>query len=199
MGGDLEPGTLLEAYRAGYFPMPLGRRQLGWFSPDPRAILPAGGVHRSRTLARHLRRFEFTIDTCFERVVEACGDPTRPHGWITPAVVEAYARLHHSGWAHSIEVWQDGELVGGLYGVSIGAFFAGESMFHRATDASKAAMVHLDGIMQSVEDSLVDVQWQTPHLASMGVVEVNRHDYLARLRVACRGPAPTPLLEAGPA
>lgn len=199
MGGDLEPGTLLEAYRAGYFPMPLGRRQLGWFSPDPRAILPAGGVHRSRTLARHLRRFEFTIDTCFERVVEACGDPTRPHGWITPAVVEAYARLHHSGWAHSIEVWQDGELVGGLYGVSIGAFFAGESMFHRATDASKAAMVHLDGIMQSVEDSLVDVQWQTPHLASMGVVEVNRRDYLARLRVACRGPAPTPLLEAGPA
>ncbi len=199
MGGDLEPGTLLEAYRAGYFPMPLGRRQLGWFSPDPRAILPAGGVHRSRTLARHLRRFEFTIDTCFERVVEACGDPARPHGWITPAVVEAYARLHHSGWAHSIEVWQDGELVGGLYGVSIGAFFAGESMFHRATDASKAAMVHLDGIMQSVEDSLVDVQWQTPHLASMGVVEVSRRDYLARLRVACRGPAPTPLLEAGPA
>ena len=199
MGGDLEPGTLLEAYRAGYFPMPLGRRQLGWFSPDPRAILPAGGVHRSRTLARHLRRFEFTIDTCFERVVEACGDPARPHGWITPAVVEAYARLHHSGWAHSIEVWQDGELVGGLYGVSIGAFFAGESMFHRATDASKAAMVHLDGIMQSVEDSLVDVQWQTPHLASMGVVEVSRRDYLDRLRVACRGPAPTPLLEAGPA
>ena len=198
MGGYLEPGTLLEAYRAGYFPMPLGRRQLGWFSPDPRAILPAGGVHRSRTLARHLRRFEFTIDTCFERVVEACGDPTRPHGWITPAVVEAYARLHHSGWAHSVEVWQDGELVGGLYGVSIGAFFAGESMFHRATDASKAAMVHLDGIMQSVEDSLVDVQWQTPHLASMGVVEVSRRDYLDRLRVACRGPAPTPLLEAGP-
>ncbi len=199
MGGDLEPGTLLDAYRAGYFPMPLGRRQLGWFSPDPRAILPTGGVHVSRTLERHLRRFEFTIDTCFERVVEACGDPGRPHGWITPAVVEAYSRLQRSGWAHSIEVWQESELVGGLYGVSIGSFFAGESMFHRATDASKAAMVHLDRIMQSSDGSLIDVQWQTPHLASMGVVEISRREYLQRLGTACRGPVPPALVDSRPA
>lgn len=199
MGGDLEPGTLLDAYRAGYFPMPLGRRQLGWFSPDPRAILPSGGIHVSRTLARHLRRFEFTIDACFERVVAACGDPTRPHGWISPAIVEAYTRLHRSGWAHSIEVWQDGELVGGLYGVSIGAFFAGESMFHSATDASKAAMVHLDRIMRPIEGSLIDVQWQTSHLASMGVVEISRREYLRRLQAACRGAVPPALIDAGPA
>ena len=199
MGGDLEPGTLLDAYRAGYFPMPLGRRQLGWFSPDPRAILPSGGIHVSRTLARHLRRFEFTIDACFERVVAACGDPTRPHGWISPAIVEAYTRLHRSGWAHSIEVWQDGELVGGLYGVSIGAFFAGESMFHSATDASKAAMVHLDRIMRPIEGSLIDVQWQTSHLASMGVVEISRREYLRRLQAACRGAVPPALIDARPA
>lgn len=194
IGGDLEPGTLLSAYRSGLFPMPVGRRgRLGWWSPDPRAILPVEGFHRSRSLQRSMRHFELRVDTAFESVVRACGDPGRPHGWITPEIVEAYVRLHDLGWAHSIETWHDDQLVGGLYGVGIGAFFAGESMFHHRTDASKAAVAGLAALMAGTPHALVDVQWSTPHLASLGVIEIERGDYLDRLRVAVHEPGPPAL------
>jgi leucyl/phenylalanyl-tRNA--protein transferase len=176
--------------------MPLGRRRLGWFSPDPRAVLPADGMHVSRSLRRSVDRFEITVDARFEDVVRACGDPARPHGWITEGVVEAYVRLHRLGWAHSIEAWQEDRLVGGVYGVSIGSFFAGESMFHRSTDASKVVLVHLCRLMGEVPRPLIDVQWTTPHLASLGVVELPRAEYLDRLGQAVRGPLPPGFVEA---
>jgi leucyl/phenylalanyl-tRNA--protein transferase len=194
IGGDLEPGTLLSAYRSGLFPMPVGRRgRLGWWSPDPRAILPVEDFHRSRSLRRSMRHFELRVDTAFESVVRACGDPRRPHGWITPEIVEAYVRLHDLGWAHSIETWHEDRLVGGLYGVGIGAFFAGESMFHHRTDASKAAVAGLAALMAGTPHALVDVQWSTPHLASLGVIEIERSEYLDRLRVAVNEPGPAAL------
>ncbi|MFN7148647.1 MAG: leucyl/phenylalanyl-tRNA--protein transferase [Microthrixaceae bacterium] len=194
IGGDLEPGTLLSAYRSGLFPMPVGRRgRLGWWSPDPRAVLPVEGFHHSRSLRRSMRHFELRVDTAFESVVRACGDPRRPHGWITPEIVEAYVRLYDLGWAHSIETWHDDRLVGGLYGVGIGAFFAGESMFHHETDASKAAVAGLAALMAGTPHALVDVQWSTPHLASLGVIEIERSEYLERLAVAVRAPGPEAL------
>lgn len=191
IGGDLAPGTLLSAYRAGLFPMPVGRRgRLGWWSPDPRAILPPERFHRSRSLTRSMRHFELRVDTAFESVVRACGDPRRPHGWITPEIVDAYRTLHEMGWAHSVETWRDGELVGGLYGVAIGAFFAGESMFHTVTDASKAAVAGTVELLAGVPDALFDVQWSTPHLASLGVVEVRRERYLELLARATAAAPP---------
>ncbi|MFM7508129.1 MAG: leucyl/phenylalanyl-tRNA--protein transferase [Actinomycetota bacterium] len=183
VGGDLAPGTLLLAYRSGLFPMP-HRRRLAWFSPDPRAVLPAGGVHVARSLRRTLARFRITVDTEFRHVVESCGDPRRPSGWITRDIIDAYCKLHALGWAHSVEVWSEERLVGGLYGVGIGAFFAGESMFHRVTGASKVAMIATDRIVGSVRGSLFDVQWATDHLRMMGVVEVSRAAYLSRLAPA---------------
>lgn len=198
IGADLEPGTLLAAYRTGLFPMPLpaelrvsvGRdtAPVGWWSPDPRGVLPLDALQTSRSLRRSLRRYEVTFDTAFGRVVEACADPSRPHGWIDRSIVTAYGRLHQLGWAHSVEVWDrdDGELVGGLYGVAIGRFFAGESMFHRRTDASKAALVHLVERLRSENFTLLDVQWRTEHLASLGAVEMPRTEYLARLESAVR-------------
>lgn len=194
VGGDLEPGTLLAGYRAGLFPMPLGRRgRLGWWSPDPRGVLPVDGLVVSRSLRRSLKRFTWTLDASFEEVMRACADPSRPHGWITGEFVEAYVRLHELGWAHSLEVWSGDELVGGLYGVSIGAFFAGESMFHRATDASKVALVHLVDVLRGAPGALLDVQWVTPHLASLGAVEVDRRDYLASLAQAVAADPPAEL------
>lgn len=185
VGGDLEPGTLLAGYRAGLFPMPLGRRgRLGWWSPDPRGVLPLDELVVSRSLRRSMRRFRWTVDESFEAVMRACADPTRPHGWITEEFVDAYGALHELGWAHSVEVWSGRELVGGLYGVSIGALFAGESMFHRATDASKVALVHLVEMLGGAPGALLDVQWVTPHLASLGAVEVDRRDYLRALAQA---------------
>lgn len=182
VGADLEPGTLLAAYRAGLFPMPFDRRRIAWFSPDPRGVLPLDGLHVSRTLQRSMRRFEVGMDTAFTDVMRACADPNRPGGWINRAFIDAYTRLHELGWAHSVEVFdEEGALVGGLYGVRIGRFFAGESMFHRATDASKVALVHLVDWLRSTEATLLDVQWTTPHLASLGVVDVPRDEYLRRL------------------
>ncbi len=194
VGADLAPGTLLAAYRAGMFPMPVTRRKLGWFSPDPRAVLPVGGMHVSRSLRRSLGRFEVTVDAAFTEVVRACGDPRRPHGWIDEDIVAAYSELHRLGWAHSVEAWREGELAGGVYGVSIGSFFAGESMFHTATDASKVVLVHLCDLLAEVPEPLFDVQWQTPHLASLGVVEIPRTEYLRRLARATAGPWPPAFL-----
>ena len=182
VGADLEPGTLLAAYRAGLFPMPFDRRRIAWFSPDPRGILPLDGLHVSRSLRRSLRRFDVQMDTSFTEVMTACADPARSGEWINRAFVDAYAQLHVLGWAHSIEVVDDdGALVGGVYGVRIGGLFAGASMFHRATDASKVALVHLVEWLRSTGATLLDVQWTTPHLASLGVIDIPRREYLRRL------------------
>jgi leucyl/phenylalanyl-tRNA--protein transferase len=181
IGADLEPGTLLAAYRTGLFPMPSARRRVGWWSPDPRAILPLDGLHVSRSLRKARGRFEVTLDTCFETVMLRCADPSRPHGWINDEFVRAYTRLHRLGFAVSVETWLDGALVGGLYGVRTRGLFAGESMFHSATDASKVALVALVEWLSATGGTLLDVQWNTPHLTSLGVVEVPRARYLELL------------------
>ena len=184
VGGDLEPGTLLAAYRGGLFPMPIGRRRLGWWSPDPRGVMPIDGLCVTRSLRASCRRYEVRMNTAFTTVIAACADPHRPHGWITKEIVAAYTRLHELGWAHSVETWLDGEMVGGLYGVGIGRFFAGESMFHLAPDASKVALVALVEHLRDQHVTLLDVQWLTPHLATMGAVNIDRIDYLERLSAA---------------
>jgi leucyl/phenylalanyl-tRNA--protein transferase len=191
VGADLEPGTLLAAYRRGLFPMRLeANGPVAWWSPDPRAIIPLDGLRVSRSLAKSVRRYPTTVDQAFREVMTRCADPDRPHGWITDDFIDAYVRLHELGWAHSIETWHDGVLVGGLYGVSIGGLFAGESMFHTARDASKVALVRLVEILSPIEGALLDVQWHTDHLASLGAVEVPRERYLELLEVACRVPSP---------
>lgn len=201
-GGDLDPGTLIAAYRSGFFPMGLGdegRPPLGWWSPDPRGILPLDGLHVSRSLRRSVRRFEITVDTAFEAVLEGCADPARDGRWITPEIAAAYGRLHRLGWAHSVEVWDGEELAGGLYGVAVAGLFAGESMFHRATDASKVALVALVEMVRADGDPrrLVDVQWRTDHLASLGVVDVPRREYRRRLADALAAP-PLDVVRHGP-
>lgn len=192
VGADLEPGTLLAAYRQGLFPMPLGRRgPIAWWSPDPRGVLPLDGLRVSRSLRRSCGRYEIRVDTRFVEVVRACADPRRPHGWIDRRIEDAYRRLHELGWAHSVEAWTpDGELAGGLYGVAIGGLFAGESMFHRRTDASKVALVGLVERLREGGATLLDVQWRTPHLASLGVVDLPRHRYLELLAEAVERPLP---------
>lgn len=185
VGADLEPGTLLAAYRAGLFPMRLGGGgPLAWWSPDPRGILPLEGLHVSRSLRRSLRRFTVSHDRDFEGVIRGCADERRPGGWIDESFVAAYRGLHALGWAHSVEVWSGGELAGGLYGVRIGGMFAAESKFHRVSDASKVALVALVDQLRRDGARLIDVQWVTPHLASLGAVEVPRAEYLARLAEA---------------
>ena len=185
VGADLEPGTVLAAYRRGLFPMPVGKRRrqalVGWFSPDPRAVIPLDGLRVSRSLRASGRRFEIRVDTAFAAVMEGCADPRRPHGWIDGDIVAAYGRLHELGWAHSVEVWRDGALQGGVYGLAVGGLFAGESMFHRAPDASKVALVALVERLVAGGYGLFDVQWLTPHLATMGAVAIAQSEYLTRL------------------
>jgi leucyl/phenylalanyl-tRNA---protein transferase len=190
IGADLEPGTVLHAYRHGLFPMPLfAGGPLAWWSPDPRGVLPLDGLRVTRSLRQSLRRYEVRIDTAFRAVVEACADPSRSGAWITPEIIDAYERLHELGWAHSVEAWDpDGTLAGGLYGIGIGGFFAGESMFHRARDASKVALVRLVEVLVSGGAQLLDVQWTTPHLCSLGAVDVPRYAYLDRLAGAVLAP-----------
>ena len=191
VGADLEPGTILAAYRAGMFPMNVDARNLGWWSPTPRAILPLDGLRVSRSLRKSCRRFEIRVDTAFEDVIDGCGDPSRAGRWITPAIRAAYLELHHLGWVHSVEAWSldDGSLAGGLYGVAIGGLFCGESMFHRRTDASKVALVGLVSLLDPAV-ALLDVQWRTEHLGTLGVVEIPRSDYLRRVRSALGKPLP---------
>jgi leucyl/phenylalanyl-tRNA--protein transferase len=192
VGADLEPGTLLAAYRSGLFPMPVdGVGPLAWWSPDPRGILRLDGLRVSSSLRKSCRRLTTTVDTDFVAVIRACGDPRRRDGWITDEVVEAYTELHRLGWAHSVETRSvDGDLVGGLYGVEIGGLFAGESMFSRAADASKVALVALVERLQAASEGpgegprLLDVQWRTDHLARLGVIDVTRLRYLTMLRAA---------------
>lgn len=194
VGADLEPGTLLAAYRSGLFPMPLARRgPVGWWSPDPRGIIPLDGLHMSRSLRRSCGRYEIRIDTVFADVVDGCADPRRPHGWITPEMRAAYVRLHELGWAHSIETWTPGgQLAGGLYGIAIGGFFAGESMFYRSRDSSKVALAALVAALRSdgVRGRLLDIQWTTPHLRGLGAIDVARDSYLATLATALKLPLP---------
>ncbi len=206
-GADLEPGTLLAAYRAGLFPMPLTgvsrppadgedgqppAGTVGWWSPDPRGVLPLADLVVSRSLRRSTRRYRCSLNVAFDQVVTACAAPTRPGGWIDAEVAAAYRRLHELGWAHSIEAWSSsGELVGGLYGVRVGALFAGESMFHRATDASKVALVHLVSLLALDGAWLLDLQWATPHLRQLGARSIPRLQYLDLLTDALSGrPAP---------
>ena len=156
--------------------------QLGWWSPDPRGILPLDGLRVTRSMRQSAKRFEIRIDTCFTQVMRACADPSRGHTWITEEFIAAYARLHELGWAHSIEVFdRNGELAGGLYGLRIDRYFSGESMFHIQRDASKVAMIGLVDLMQSSGMALLDVQWCSEHLASLGAIDVPRRAYLARL------------------
>jgi leucyl/phenylalanyl-tRNA--protein transferase len=176
--------------------MPLGGRgPLGWWSPDPRAVVPLDGLRVSRSLRRSRRRFEIRVDTVFDQVVEACAHPGRPHGWITPEVRGAYQRLHELGWAHSVEAWSldDGRLAGGLYGIAIGGLFAGESMFHRRSDASKVALAALVDMLRAGTRPgarVLDVQWLTDHLARLGAVEVPRGRYVAMVAEAIALPPP---------
>jgi leucyl/phenylalanyl-tRNA---protein transferase len=194
LGADLEPGTLIAAYRRGLFPMPTdapGMPML-WWSPQERGVLPLDGVHASRSLRQSARRMDVRVDTAFDEVIAACADPARDSGWIDEAILAAYTELHELGWAHSVEAWRDGELVGGLYGVAIGGLFAGESMFHRARDASKVALLGLVDILRDehADRRLLDVQWRTPHLASLGVITVSRPSYLAMLADTVDVPLP---------
>ncbi len=176
-GADLEPGTLLAAYRLGLFPMPVEDR-LVWWSPEERAMIPVGGYRPSRSLRRAARGYEIRVDSAFAEVMRGCADPGRSHGWIDEEFVAAYSRLHELGWAHSVEAWDDVGLAGGLYGVAIGGLFAAESKFYRRSGASKAALLGLIEMLQGAGGArLVDVQWATPHLLSLEAVEVPRAEY----------------------
>lgn len=201
-GADLEPSTLIAAYRRGIFPMPLNeprsgsfsspprgapnarRREsvMGWWSPVERGVLVPDELRVTRSLRQSTRRWTVTVDESFAEVVTQCATQPRRGAWISPAILDAYVGLHELGWAHSIEARDDtGRLVGGLYGVRIGRLFAGESMFHLERDASKVALVHLASLMAGGGASLIDVQWATPHLESLGIATVPRREYLRRL------------------
>ena len=187
MGADLEPSTLVSAYRHGMFPMglPTGRPTLGWWSPDPRGILPLDGLRVTKTMRRSAGRYEVRADTRFEDVMRGCADRSRPGAWITDEFIGAYTALHQLGWAHSVEVFDsEGGLAGGLYGVRINGLFAGESMFHLSRDASKVALMALVDLMRDAGMTLLDVQWRTDHLESLGAIEVSRAQYLALLAEA---------------
>lgn len=194
VGADLEPATVLSAYCTGAFPMPLDDvAPMVWWSPERRGVLRPGRLHRPRSLRRSARRFETRVDTMFERVVAACADPRREGSWISEDIRRAYVRLHGLGWAHSVETYDAGDrLVGGLYGIAVGGLFAGESMFHHVSNASKVALVALVDLLddEHAPARLIDVQWRTPHLASLGVEEMPRADYLALLPAVLDLPLP---------
>ena len=182
IGADLDPSTLVQAYRQGLFPMDVEPGVLGWWSPNPRGVLPLDALRVSRSLRASVRHYEVSVNQAFTEVMSACAHIPRPSGWITESFIAAYRRLNEMGWAHSVETWYRGELVGGLYGVQIGGLFAGESMFHRRRDASKVALCALVSALDDGDtDRLLDVQWRTDHLASLGVVAIPRQDYLMRL------------------
>lgn len=181
---SLDPALVVRAYREGVFPMAVERGEIAWFSPDPRGVIPLEAFHVPARLARVVRggRFEVRIDTAFEAVMRECADRQDDDGtWISETIIECYVTLHRLGIAHSVEAWEGDVLVGGLYGVHLGGAFFGESMFHRATDASKVALVALVDRMRRRSFRLLDIQWVTPHLEQFGAVEVSREDYLRQL------------------
>jgi leucyl/phenylalanyl-tRNA--protein transferase len=188
VGADLQPGTILAAYRAGMFPMPARRHLIGWWSPDPRGILPLDGLRISRSLRRSMARYEIRVDSAFDQVIDACADRRRSGAWIDGSIRDAYRRLHRLGWAHSVEAWGPRGLAGGLYGVVQGGLFAGESMFHHETDASKVALAGLVDRLNSGGGTLLDVQWATEHLISLGTITVSREEYHRRLAHAVAQP-----------
>jgi len=186
-GSKWSAEVLLAAYRQGLFPMPFEIDDepvaIGWWSPQPRAIFYPDNIRVTRSLEKSARRYRTTVDRAFREVVVACADPNRPSGWITDEVVDAYCELHRQGLAHSIEVWTfSGELIGGLYGVEVGGVFAGESMFHTQRDASKVALLRLAKILNSKSSAdgqvrVIDTQWLTDHLESLGATTLLRSDY----------------------
>ena len=192
VGGDLSPTRLLDAYSRGIFPWFDESTPILWWSPDPRAVFELDRFHVPRRLARTVRsgRFTITVNAAFEQVIRGCADRPADHGvWITPAMIEAYTTLRQLGWAHSVEVWRDGVLGGGVYGVALGGLFAGESMFTRVRDGSKMALVHLVQRLRERGFRLFDVQFLNDHTARLGAVEIPRREYLARLRDALKHPA----------
>ncbi len=194
LGGQLTPEWLLDAYRHGIFPWPVGDPQapIAWWSPDPRAIIELDRFHVPRRLARTIRsgRFEITCDRDFRRVIRACATAPDRRGetWLTPQMIEAYVWLFELGHAHSVEVWHRGQLAGGVYGVSIAGLFAAESKFYRVRDASKVALVHLVDRLRACGYALLDIQQHTPHTAQFGAIEIPRHQYLTRLAKALAQP-----------
>lgn len=194
-GGALSVPWLTQAYRHGIFPWFSADEPILWWSPSRRMVMLPGSLHVSHSLAKTLRNkpFRVSCDTAFDRVIRACAQETRPGQggtWITGEMVDAYCRLHAAGFAHSFEVWRGDELVGGLYGVAIGRMFFGESMFHRVTDASKVAFVHMVRHLQGAGFDLIDCQLYTPHLARLGAAEIERAAFLARLAVLIAQPQP---------
>ena len=192
VGGDLEPATLVNAYRQGIFPMRVSELEavLCWWSPDPRGVLPLDNLRVTRSMRQSARRFDVRVNTCFSHVIAACADPSRERGWITDDFIAAYTTLHELGWAHSIEVFdRAGELAGGLYGVRVAGLFSGESMFFRKRDASKVALMALVDLMKETRMTLLDVQWPTDHLALLGAVAIPRREYFDRLANAIGSPA----------
>lgn len=181
----IQPELLLGAYARGVFPMGGGKGPIEWYSPDPRAVIPIEGFHCPHGLRRVLRRgWEISINRDFPRVMRECA--RRTDTWIDECIVASYEELHRLGFAHSVEVWREGELAGGLYGVSLGGAFFGESMFHRVTDASKVALYYLVQILQRNGFCLLDTQWITPHLRQFGAQEIPRTEYLSRLGQALK-------------
>jgi leucyl/phenylalanyl-tRNA---protein transferase len=181
IGADLDPSTLVDAYRRGIFPWPHPGVPLPWFSPDPRGVVPLDGVHMPRRLRSRLRScgWTTTVDAAFDEVVAACADrPDEIGTWITAELRRAYVRLHRLGWAHSVEVWEGHQLVGGLYGVQVGGVFTGESMFHRRDDASKVALLETVMRLGEAGGRLLDVQLITPHLERFGAIEIARERFL---------------------
>lgn len=185
-GSTWQPEVLIAAYARGLFPMPYeidgSEIAIGWWSPQPRAIFQPDQIRVTRSLKQSQKKFKVTVNAAFGEVVRACGDPSRPQGWINESVVAAYEELHSRGLAHSIEVWnQAGVLVGGLYGLELGGLFAGESMFHTERDASKVALVHLANLLNDGANRVIDSQWPTDHLETLGVKTVLRQHYVAGL------------------
>jgi leucyl/phenylalanyl-tRNA---protein transferase len=182
----LDPALVVRAYRQGVFPMAMEDGSIGWFSPDPRGIIPLDRFRVPARLARVVRqgRFEIAIDRGFEDVMRACAERPDDGTWISDDIIQCYTALHRLGLAHSVETWRGGRLVGGLYGVHLGGAFFGESMFHRETDASKVALAALVDRLRRQDFRLLDVQWLTPHLAQFGAVEIPRRDYLRLLKDA---------------
>jgi leucyl/phenylalanyl-tRNA--protein transferase len=193
VGGDLEPATLITAYRNGIFPMELQapERVRVWWSPDPRGIVPLDNLRVTRSMRQSAKQYDIRIDSCFVDVIRACANPSRPDSWITDEFIDAYTKLHQLGWAHSVEVFdRDERLAGGLYGVRINGLFAGESMFYVQRDASKVALMSLVQLMRETGMTLLDVQWCTDHLESLGAIKVGRERYLALLADALKTAMP---------
>lgn len=184
-GADLETDTLLFAYAHGMFPMFVNKRNLAWWSPVDRGVIPLDGLRITRSMRKSAQKFTCSINQAFTKVMTLCGSMRTDGNWINPEIIDAYSKLHDEGHAHSVEVWNEaGELVGGLYGVRINKFFAGESMFHIQTDASKVALMHLVALMTLDGMELLDTQWRTEHLETLGCIAIPREEYLQLLASA---------------